>query len=66
MSANVNMATFACLGLMALTASYRRTQSPLNSNIQNRTPLYFAPAPTQCMAGFVNPPMSVRDKLLAA
>ncbi len=62
---NVNMASLACLGLIVLTASYQRSESPLNSNIHTRTPLYFTPD-TACKLAYVDKPMTVRQKLLSA
>lgn len=64
-SANTNMAALACLGLIAITASYQRSDSPLNSNIHTRTPLYFTPD-SSCKLAYVDKPMNVRQKLLSA
>lgn len=64
-SANTNMAALACLGLIALTASYQRSHSPLNSNVHTRTPLYFT-SDSSCKLAYVDKPMNVREKLLAA
>lgn len=62
MSANTNVAALAVLGLIAITASYKRSPQAFSTNIVTPKPPTFSPD-AECKWAYVTNPMTVREKL---